>query len=398
VVGVDDSIIPLTCTGLPDTQAKLILSASRLTNEELEDIWQRTETIDAPGLPDGHWTLLEIYVTLHFIQMAEGLSATQMAVQFAGSAPSEATYVIRRKSFFAQAGVALRPATDHDPMPIPSSPAPTALLRHSVSNATLATGMTGPRFNQATSNRDNASLSQPGLEALEPFHANTFRHLGGNEILGHVSSVRTDTTLGAQRLARLIQSRCPEVHIGPKIERSRPSAIESSVVDISVAHDVLVRIRRQDPKFRDQPKILDKIFKSKKAKQNAADSRTWTFESHELSLALREAVGESGNVGVAKELISMGADVNEFKSKVKRSRVDSIPINYSQIAANRNDTDMVSLLATSGIAPNSLVEALEQSVEQNLPNVVMTLLQHGVDPNARSGSIFTSVITSQNPN
>lgn len=372
----------------PDAQAKHIISASRLANDELEDIWQRTETIDAPGLPDGHWTLLETYVILHFIQISEGLSPAQMALQFTGSAPSEAKYIIRRKSIYAEAGR----ATDHDAMPTPSTPAPpTAFLRRSVSNDTVVTGMTGLRFNEASSDRDNVSLSQPGLEALEP------RHLGGNEISGHVSSVRTDTTFGAQKLARLIQSRCPEVQISPKIERSRLTTVESSVVDISVAHDILVRIRRQDPKFRDQPKTLDKIFKSKKANQMAADSRTWTFESHELSQALREVVGASGNVGVAKALISMGADVNEFKSKARRSRVDSMPINYSQIAANRNDVDMVSLLATSRIAPNNLVGALEQSVEQNLPNVVMTLLQHGVDPNARNGSIFTSAIASQNP-
>lgn len=93
------------------------------------------------------------------------------------------------------------------------------------------------------------------------------------------------------------------------------------------------------------------------------------LESHELSLALREAVEESENIGVVKELISMGADVNDFKS----------------------------ILANSGIALNKLVEALQQSVEQNSPNMVVTLLQHGVDPNACNGSIFTSAVASQSP-
>lgn len=340
---------------------------------------------------------MEIYVALHFIQISEQLSSTQIANQFAGSAPVKTIHEIKRRSSYAEAGLALRPATDHDPMPASPSPAPTAFFRHSISNATVATGLMGLRSNQVNSDRDNASVSQPGLEALEPSHADAFRHLGGNKALRRNSTVRTDTTAGAQRLAILIQSRCPNFQREPEIERSQPRPVQPSTVDTSHTHDLLVRIRRRDSKFTDQPKGLTKLFMSKRTKQKAADSGTWTFESHELSLALREAVEESGNIGVVKELISMGADVNNFKSKLKGSRVNSAPINYIQIAANRNNAEMVSLLANSGIALNKLVEALQQSVEQNLPNVVVTLLQHGVDPNACNGSIFTSAVVSQSP-
>lgn len=376
---------------------KFILSASRLANDELEGIWQRTETIDAPGLPDGHWTKLEIYVTLHFLQASERLSANQMAIQFAGSAPSEPTYGIRRRSSYADAGLSLRPATNHDPMPAFPSPAPTAFPRHSVSNATKAIGITDRPFDEATSDQGGASLSQPGLELLEPFHVGTSRHLRGNEVLRHTNSVRTDVTIGPQRLASLIQSRCPNVQIDPKIERTLSGTVQSSTVDKSHAHDMLVRIRHQDPKATSLARGLTTLFKSQKSRIQAADSSTWIFKSHELSLALREAVEEFGKAGVANQLICMGADINDFKSKIRGSRVQSIPINYAQIAVNRNDADMLSLLATSGISQSNLVGALERSVEQNLPNMVTILLQHGVDPNAANGSIFTSAITSQSP-
>ena len=380
-----------------DTQAKFILSASRLANEELENIWQLTETIDAPGLSNGHWTQMEVYVTLHFIQVSERLSPKQMAIQFAGSAPSETTHGIRRRSSYAEAGLSLRPATNHDPMPASSSLAPTAFPRHSISSATKAVKITSHPLNKAIIDQDNASFAQPGLEPLDPLSVETSRQLGGNEMLRLSNSVRTDATNGAQRLASLIQSRCPNVQIESKIERSQSRLIQSSIGDKSEAHNILVRIRRRDSKAMGQAGGLTALFKSKTSKRNAADSHTWKFESHELSLALREALEEFGNAGIAKELISLGANVNEFKSKSRGFRVNSIPINYAQIAVNQNDADMLSLLATSGIALNNLVGALELSVERNRPNMVMTLLQFGVDPNAAKGSIFTSAIASQSP-
>lgn len=360
----------------------MILSASHLANDELENIWQRTETIDAPGLSDGHWTRLEIYVALHFIQVSERLSSRQMAIQFAGSAPSETAHMIRRKSSYALAGLSLRPATNYDSMPTSSHTAPSPFPRHSVSNPIEATGMRGKPFNEVISDQESASISQPGLEALEQSHMEISHQLR-----------RTDATIGAQKLASLIQIRCPDLQIDPKLGRSPARTVESSSVDKSHAHDILVQIRRQNPK----PRGLTTLFKSKKSKLMAADSRTWIFESHELSLALREAVQAIGQVGVANELISMGADVNEFKSKVRGSRMTSTPINYAQMAVNRNDADMLSFLATSRISLSNLFEALERSVEQNLPNMVTILLQHGVDPNAGNGSIFTSAITSQSP-
>ncbi|KAL9104386.1 MAG: hypothetical protein Q9163_000644 [Psora crenata] len=367
--------------GLTDTQAKLILSASRLPESDLETIWQRTGTIDAPGLPDGYWTQLEIYVALHFAQASEKLSLEEMAIQFADSTPQVTTYEIRRMSSYAEAGLTLRPGIDHGPMRVSPRPPSATLMRHSTSNATMTIGTTGHHINQATLDRDDASVSQPGLEILQ--------------------NPRTDTSTGAQKLASLIHSRCPNVQIDPDIERFQPRPIESSIADRLDARDLLIRKRREDPKFKDSTKRLGKVLKPKLARQNAADSGNWVFKGHELSLALREVVEISGNVGIAKALIDDGADVNSFKqaskSRLGVSRIDSIPINYTKIAVHQNNTDMVSLFATSTVSQNYLVEALEQAVEQNLPNIVLILLQHGVDPNSCEGSIFASAVASQNP-
>ena len=366
----------------------------------MEAIWKRTEAIDAPGLADGYWTQLELYVALSFVQASEKLSLDQMAIQFAGDAPPESTNEIRRRSSYAEAGLTSRAATNHDPMPSPPSPPLTTFLRRSVSNGTSLTGMIGHHPTQAMSNGDNASLSQPGLEILEPHHAGTALHLGGSGQLERDISFRSDTTIAAQRLASLIQSRCPNIRRDPDIERFWPRPTESSGLDRLAARDVLVRKRRDDPKFKDPSKTLGNKFKSKEKKQKAANSDTWVFGPHELSLALREAV-ESGDIVITKALIDMGADVNSFKqvvkSKLKGSRVNSIPTNYAKIAASHNNADMVSLLAISGASPNYLLDVLEHSVEHNLQHIVLSLLHLGVDWSSRSESIFGAAIASQDP-
>ena len=95
----------------------------------------------------------------------------------------------------------------------------------------------------------------------------------------------------------------------------------------------------------------------------------------------------------------MHADVNSFKqvskSKLTGSRHSSVPINYVKIAVSRNNADLVLLLATSGVLPSCLVDALEQAVEQKLPRVVLTLLQLGTDWTSRCESIFAAAISSQ---
>ena len=236
-----------------------MLSASRLTDFELEAIWKNTEAIDAPGLADGYWTQLEIYVALSFIQVSESLSLDEMAIQFAGSAPPQRDNEIRRRSSYAEAGLTLRAAVNHDPMPSSPTPEPIAFQRRSISNATSLTRPTSLHPAHPISNDDYASMSQPGLEILEPHHAETARHLGGSGQLGRDNSLRTNTTIGAQRLASLTQSRCPNVQIDPDIERFQHITGESSTLDQLAARDILVRRRRADPKHKDPSETVEQI-------------------------------------------------------------------------------------------------------------------------------------------
>ena len=100
----------------------------------------------------------------------------------------------------------------------------------------------------------------------------------------------------------------------------------------------------------------------------------------------------------------MGADVNLFKEAPKSKfkglgskGVISKPFNYIQIAASKNDVEMVNLLASRGTSQSNLAKALEKAVCQSLPKVVLALLQYGADPNAFGGAIFQSAIASQKP-
>lgn len=175
---------------------KLILSASSLSQDDLEVIWQRTQSISAMGLREGFWTLLEVFVALHFVQSVEQLSLDKMAVLFAGSVPPELTNEIRRTSSYIKTG-------------------PT--LRHSVSNATSLTEITRLRIDESHEFGDTASLSQPGLEVLDVLHHASVRHLGNLRNIRRNSSQRTTSTIGAQRIAALIQSRCPNIEMEPEI-------------------------------------------------------------------------------------------------------------------------------------------------------------------------------------
>ena len=415
-----------------DVQAKHILSRSRLSESALQSIWDLTDIIVAEGFPDGCWTQLEIYVALHFLQARERLSLNQMAVQFAGSTPPEISKKIRRRSSYAQAGVLLSPLS---PPVVPrsaslsSSPKPLdgSSLRHTASEATTTTRVRRLRVGQAFDPQDNSSVSQAGLEAVETVEEITYQdlqnpvyvprpnrsqgtqrtHINDLHDMGTLvreSSIKTDTAGQARRLKTLIRARCREVAIEPEIESPARRQSQASIPDRNEAHEILIRKRRENLKSKDPSIGLGKILHLKQAKKKALDTQTLTFNEHELSLALREVVEFSEHVGVAEKLIDLGADVNFFKqvskTKFKALRSDSFdstPFNYIRVAASRRNVDMISLLASRGASPRSLEEALEQAIVQNVPNVVLALLQHGANPNANKGAVFRSAIASQNP-
>lgn len=364
-----------------------------------------------------------------------------MAVQFAGSNPTQISKKIKRRTSYAQAGVSLSPLVNNEiPMPSVISPLlarnssiPFSLkhpegnpLRPTASDATTSTAVRRLRARQACYHDDNSSVSQAGLEVIDTIEelkecesqdpaavpktasrnvkkANAFdrRHGVGTPL--RENSIKTDTAGRAQRLKTLTRARCPEVSIEPDIESPEYGQSESSTVDRTEARDILVRVHRGNPFFKNPSSGLGKMMRSKQAKEKASNPQNWNFDQEDLSNALREAVEVSGRVGIVKELIDMGADVN-FQKRLRRHKFnafrpndfESIPVNYVKISASKRNAQMVSLLASRGASPHNLTEALEQAVRQNLPNIALALLQYGADPNARDGSIFESAIASQN--
>lgn len=369
---------------------------------------------------------------MQLAQAYEKLSLNEMALQFAGSLPPEVTGKIKRMTSYAEAGISLQPDDNQGTVrratfSAKSTPQVASPVRHASSDATTTTRVRRLRRTQALSGRATSSESQPGLEPIESIleipdwrhqdkipprptsrqhtaPANFFGHREESEDVMRSSSIRTDTASRAQRLASLIQVRCPKVTMDPDIEIFAPRPPDISIVDRTTARDILARIRRENPKFKRSSDGLGKYLMPKQAKQNSSDIDTWTFDEHELSLALRVVVDQLGLVGVAKELIDMGADIHslkqEPKSKVRAfisSQSNSIPYNFAKIAAIGNNVEMIHLLAARGASRDELAEALEQAVSQNRPMVVLALLQNHADPNAHDGSIFASAVASQDP-
>ena len=421
-----------------DSQVRNILQKSHLSESDLERIWHLTTTIDAEGLPDDAWTQLEVYVALHFVQRFENLSLDRMATQFAGSIPIRTKRITRRSSY-AQEGNFSRPTTT-DPVVQATSPAslfrtqslaaphipPTGrLLRHSRSDASATVRLRGLSTNQTPLDQDDSSVSQAGLEAMDAIletegseeqglasdsDANHMRsrhrdHLDTTESVMAVSrgsSMHTNTASRAERLATLIQARVPQVSIGPMIEAPGPWIPQASIIDRSHAHDILVRIRTEHPKYKDPAAGLGGLLKTKKAKQKASNDQNWAFNEEELSLGLQEAL-KLGHVGVAEVLVGQGADVNfrrelaKHKLQVFRKKdLNIITTDYIKAAAFTGNVTMVRLLAAHGASATSQEKALDTAVKQNLPRVVETLLQYDVDPNSFGGATFRSAITAQN--
>jgi len=157
-----------------DDQVRNILSKSRLSENEVEEIWQLTTTIDADGLPNGRWTQLEVYVALHLVQKDEKMNLDQMAAQFAGPIPL-VTKKITRSSRYAQTRE-ISNCTAADPVihavssaallrsqSLAESPIPPTVLRHSRSDASATVNLRGTPAHQALSDHHNSSVSQAGL-------------------------------------------------------------------------------------------------------------------------------------------------------------------------------------------------------------------------------------------
>ena len=357
---------------------------------ELEEIWNLSTTVEVEALHDGYWAPLEVYVALHHVRMHAQITLNEMAIHYAGSLPPTGKDKVARRASYAQvrasAGAFSRTqsSVDTDALPVANS------LRRTHTDATQSLRDSRYHFHHTASIPETSSLSQVGLEAVDEVEAISRR-----------DSVRSNTVDRAKRLSSLMRERAPSIVVKPDIKPQEPRVLNVSIADRTHAHDLLVTTRRDSPCFKDPSTGVGKLLKTKGSKQRAQDTHNWIFSNGEKSHALKRAV-ESGYVGVAEVLLDMGADVNtvreEAKSKILRTKtVNDRPVNYLQAAAAANNVEMVNLLASRGVSSRSLGEALQKAVRQNLPNVVLALLQHEADPNALDGLIFKSAIQSQRP-
>ena len=356
---------------------------------QIEEIWALSTTVEVEALYDGYWTPLEVYVALHHARMHAQIALNEMAIHYAGSLPPTGKNKVARRASYAQvrasAGAfSITQSSVHtDALPSANS------LRRTHTDATKSLRDSRYHFHHTASIQETSSLSQVGLEAVDE----------SEEVLRR-DSLTSNTVDRAQRLSSLMKERAPSIAVKPDIKPQEPRVPNASIADQTHAHDLLVTTRRDSPGFKDPSTGIGTLLKSKGSKQKAQE-HNWIFSNGEKSHALEKAV-KSGFVGVAEVLLDKGADVNvvreEAKSKILRTKtVTARPVNYLQVAAATNNVEMVNLLASRGVSTRSLGEALAQAVRQNLPNVVLTLLQHEADPNALGGEIFKSAIQSQRP-
>ena len=243
-------------------------------------------------------------------------------------------------------------------------------------------------------------LSQAGLEVSEDLQEQAQDYLETETVLSR-SSLQTSASDRAKKLASLIKTKCSDVMIEPDIEPQAPRISTASASSRQLAHDILVRNRRSTFDVKDHGEGMPKLLRSKLLNRKVSDPINWKFSDEEKSKAMKEAV-ECGMVDLAEALLDMGLDANAVtgtaRSRIlRRQSVTSTPINYISTAASKNDVDMVNLLASRGASSKSLEDALDKAVRQNLPKVVENILRFETNPNAMSGTIFGSAVTSQKP-
>ena len=367
-----------------------LLSMSGLSGVQLDEIWDLSTTVEVEALHDSNWTPLEVYVALYHARLHAQIELNEMAIHYAGSLPPICRNTVARRASYTQvrasAGTLSRiyPCVDTDAASAANS------LRRTHTDVHKSLRDSQYHFRHSESILETSSLSQVGLEAVDEVEAVMRR-----------DSIRSNTINGAQRLSSLMKERAPSITVKPDIKPQEPRVPRASIADRTHAHDLLVTTRRESPCFKEPSTGIGKMLKTKGSRKRDQDTQTWTFSDGDKSNALKRAV-ESGHVGVAEVLLEKGADVNAFreeaKSKILRTKsVTARPVNYLEVAAATNNVEMVNLLASRGISSRSLGEALLKAVRQNLPKVVLALLEHDADPNALDGVVFQAAIQSQRP-
>lgn len=171
------------------------------------------------------------------------------------------------------------------------------------------------------------------------------------------------------------------------------------------AHQLLVRLRTSDPKYKaPSAGLMGSLSrKSRMEIERRSNPENFQFTKKELNKGLKDALHDGAKIGVIESLITMGADINiereathnAFK-KLRRSDTVNQRSDYMKLAAGRRQKDLVCLLAIRGADWVSLSEGLDEAVRRSYPEIVQALLQHGANPNAYQGQIFGRAVQSGN--
>ncbi|KAF9738028.1 hypothetical protein PMIN06_008500 [Paraphaeosphaeria minitans] len=204
---------------------------------------------------------------------------------------------------------------------------------------------------------------------------------------------------------RSLQDVIRDVGMHPVSDRQLPlpaptqPAINASEEDHTLARQLLVEQRVNDPDYRDPGKKLKSVFRSSEKKKKDHDTSQWSFTQDELDRALSAAVERPAtSPGLVQAYLNLGAKVNfvevtDQKSKASKKAVitDRRRSTVLQRAATVRRADTLGLLAASGADQTTLDEGLKAALAANNHPCVQELLRHGADLNKNPNALADAV-------
>ncbi|KAF2728574.1 hypothetical protein EJ04DRAFT_477137 [Polyplosphaeria fusca] len=186
----------------------------------------------------------------------------------------------------------------------------------------------------------------------------------------------------------------------PCLPAPQQPAIVASEEDHTLARELLVEQRRNDPDYKDPGKQLKRIFRSSKEKEKLQDTAQWQFTQEEVDRALSAVIDKpTTGPGLVQAFISLGAKVNYVDTPDKKKTKGNERPNASarrrstvlQRAATLRRADEVSLLASSGADQTTLDEGLKAALAAKDYPCIQELLRHGADINKFPNALADAV-------
>lgn len=188
---------------------------------------------------------------------------------------------------------------------------------------------------------------------------------------------------------RTLQDLIRDARVHPVADRqpplpapTQPAAIASEE-DHTLARQLLVEQRVNNPDYRDPGRQLKRIFRSSKEKEKLQDPSQWDFSQDELDQALLAVIeNPATSPGRVQAFLNLGAKVNfidttEKKNKTSKKQYpqDRRRSTVLQRAATVRRADSLSLLASSGADQTTLNEGLKAALAVNNQPCVQELLR-----------------------